>query len=521
MELDARRLPAGTRFEADLCIIGAGPTGLTLARACLDRGIRVLLLESGGVGAEIRPQELNEGRVIGSPYAGLRVTRHRQVGGGAGIWNTPLQDRAGAKYVPLDPWDLEARWPLPFTELEPYYRKAQGVCGLGRYSYHGADWALPEDRLWPLPDDRIVTRVYQFGPAGLFTDRYPEDVRAAPDAQVCHHATVSRLVPDALGRRVTEAHVETARGNRLSAHARVFVLASGAVENARLLLISRAQASIPTWLGSEWVGRGFMEHPRDSTLTLYPGSSDLYRDAGFYDPHIAGDGTVIAGRFGLHPDVVRGKERLPNASVTVLPRVRADANRRSWRSRLLARLSGKGRDRSPGRPGWSRNPEAEGRFEGLRLYTNLEQLAHPENRIVLGDDRDALGLPRPVLHWQWREEDQARLERLRRFLADAFEGAGLGRVAVEAGVLPDPNAHHHAGTTRMSAGPDDGVVDPDGLVHRTENLYAAGGSVFPSAGFANPTLTCVALALRLADHLAVRLRADPASGHRHEVSRPQ
>lgn len=509
MDLDARRLPAGTRLEADLCIVGAGPTGLALARECLDRGIGVLLLESGGVGAETQAQELNDGRVIGSPYAGLRVTRHRQVGGGAGIWNTPLHGQAGAKYVPLDPCDLEERWPLAFADLEPYYRRAQAVCGLGPHAYDGADWAQPGDRLWSFPDDRIVTRVYQFGPAGLFTDRYPAALRAAPDAQVCHHATMSRLVPDALGQRVIEAQIETGRGNRLTAHAKVFVLASGAIENARLLLISRAQASIPTWLPSEWIGRGFMEHPRDSALTLHPGSPDLYREFGFYDPHVASDGTVIAGRFGLHPDLVRGKEGLPNASVTVLPRVRPVARRRPWGSRLLARLGGSAPGRRPGRAGWSRSPGGEGLFEGLRLYTNLEQRPHPENRIVLGDDRDALDLPRPVLHWQWREEDQARLERLRRLLATAFEGAGLGRVEVEAGTAPDPNAHHHAGTTRMSAGPEDGVVDSDGLVHRTENLYAAGGSVFPSAGFANPTLTCVALALRLADHLADRLRVTP------------
>ena len=135
---------------------------------------------------------------------------------------------------------------------------------------------------------------------------------------------------------------------------------------------------------------------------------------------------------------------------------------------------------------------------------NLEQRPHPDNRITLGSDRDALGMPRPVLHWRWRPDEQVGLQRLRALLVSSFESAGVGRVQVDSRLPTDPNAHHHAGTTRMARDPRHGVVDPDGRVHGTRNLFVCGASVFPTAGFANPTLTIVALALRLADHLVPR-----------------
>ena len=155
--------------------------------------------------------------------------------------------------------------------------------------------------------------------------------------------------------------------------------------------------------------------------------------------------------------------------------------------------------------GWSALPDPAVVFEAFQVIVNLEQRPHPENRVVLAGTRDPLGVPRVELQWRWRAEEQAALERLRGALGGWLEDSGLGRVSIQAGARPDPNAHHQAGTTRMHPDPRHGVVDPDGRVHGTDNLYVTGASVFPTAGFANPTLTIVALALRLADHLKQRL----------------
>jgi len=133
------------------------------------------------------------------------------------------------------------------------------------------------------------------------------------------------------------------------------------------------------------------------------------------------------------------------------------------------------------------------------VLLNLEQLPHPENRITLGHRRDALGVPLPTLEWRWRPDDQRGLDRLRAVVA--AELRAVGAVTVDVARHLDPNAHHHAGTTRMHDDTALGVVDRHARVHGTDNVYVAGASVFPTAGFANPVLTIVALTLRLARHL--------------------
>lgn len=507
MDRDARRLPEGTRLEADLCIIGAGPAGIALARASERFGISVLLLESGGVESEDWAQALNDGVATGPIYAGLRSTRHRQAGGSAAIWNTAVHGQPGAKYVPLDPVDFDPPtgaavegWPIGFKDLEPWYRAAQPLCGLGAFAYDGAAWRHPTLPPIELSGNLLANRVYQLGPARVFTHRYLAEIRAASRIDFCHHGTVCELITDQTGARVTEARVGSQSGATVFARAEVFVLAAGAIENARLLLLTGDDQTPGLGNRGGWVGRCFMEHPRDNGLHLIPASPDLYSVAGFYEAHTAQGGTVIAGRFGL-TDEARRTSSLLNASVTLLPCPREPAPATRSAVRLLGRIAGRFAPRPPASEGWTRRADPGRVFDGIRLYVNLEQHPHPDNRLVLGAGRDALGVRKIELHWRWRPEEQAALERLRMVIREAFEGSGLGKVIAQTGMPPDLSAHHHAGTTRMSREARDGVVDPNARVHETENLYVVGSSVFPTVGFANPTLTILALALRLGDHL--------------------
>jgi choline dehydrogenase-like flavoprotein len=282
-------------------------------------------------------------------------------------------------------------------------------------------------------------------------------------------------------------------GNRRSIlRAETIILATGAIENARLLLATGGPCN-----RSGWVGRNFMEHPRDYTMRWTPTDPAIYRDLHFYDQHEADGGVTIMGRLGVDEAALR-HHGLTQGSLTLLPRAPVGLLRR-----MASRLGFADAARYPeGGAGWSeRDPTGEN-LDYIQLLLNLEQAPHRDNTVSLQrpgtEARDG-----PVsLDWRWRPEDQRRLEGLRRIIADAFEGSGYGPVEMDATASPDPNAHHHAGTTRMSDDPALGVVDRDGRIHGLGNVYCAGASVFPSAGFANPTLTIVALALRLAAHLA-------------------
>ncbi len=477
-------------------MVGAGPAGIALARALGRAGRAVTLLESGADDASALDQELNDGDVQGARYAGLRRTRARGFGGAANVWNVEIGSNRGAKYAPLDACDLRS-WPFGWEALAPFYAAAQEVCGLGRFAYEADAWAGDGRRPFDLRGTGLTSRVYQFGSAERFTRELRAELQRMENVRIVTSATVVGLVLDASRRRVLGVRVADAAGAVAELRAGRVVLACGAVENARLLLL--AGADVGAEAGAAWLGRGFMEHGRDFSMVLTPSSPELFARASFYDLHTASCGTSVGGRLSLHEDAV---ERLdvPNAALTLIAQEAAGASPsrlRRWLRRWTGASPGAGAERP--RYGWSRLPAR--RFAVFGMVLNLEQRPDPRNRIQLGARRDRFGNPLPHLSLEWSPDEQVRLDRLRGLLGEWFRGAGLGALRYEHGRRPDLSAHHHAGTTRMAERPGDGVVDPDGAVFGLDNLYVTGASVMPTAGFANPTLTVVALALRLARHL--------------------
>lgn len=503
MLLDARTLTNGTRLSCDICVVGAGPAGLSIALELDGCGADVLVIESGGTGDELWIQELNHGHVTGDSYAGLRATRHRGLGGTVNLWNTEVGGGAGAKYAPLDLRDLDPSpedvplpgWTLDYATLERYYRRAQTLCGLGPFSYEASDWESPGRAAWRLPSNSALTSsVYQFGPGRLFTADYVKVLRNSSNVRLCHHATLVSLASGPHGGEFQAKVKVTTADATIGVHARLLVLAAGAIENARLLLVSANTAGSRLGKSGKWAGRCFMEHPRDKGLILSHRSPEFVREARFYDAYTGPDGVTTCGRLTLQSTA----RALPNLSVSLVP----DEPAHGLFSRFLHR-AGMGRKRLG--YGWSRLPDSDERLARFRLLINLEQRPRPENRVVLSATRDIYGVPRAELHWRWNEAEQSQLETARRLIAADLEAAGLGTIELRRPSRPDPNAHHHAGTTRMAVDDRWGVVDNDCRVHGTENLYVAGASVFPTAGSANPTLTIVALAIRLADHLRQRV----------------
>jgi choline dehydrogenase-like flavoprotein len=369
MEMDARTLPDGSPLTADVCIIGAGAAGISAARELAGLDIDVLLLESGGIQPDPSVQDLNEGTVVGDAYAGLRATRHRGAGGSIHLWNTPVLGRPGAKYVPLDPVDFEERpglprsgWPFDRSHLEPFYRKAQIICDLGPFAYDAADWSAAGRPALTLAGGEVTTRIYQFGAASALVGQNLTVLRSAHNVRVCHHATACALEADGTGRRFVGARVVDGAGRPLAVRAGTLVLAAGAIENARLLLVSGG-SSVSR---NDWVGRCFMEHPRDYALTVFPHSPELFGEAAFYDRHTAHDGTIIGGRLALTNHAVAA-HGLPNASVTLLPRAAVPPG---W-ARALDALRRLGRPPLPIGYGWSEVSKPDRAFDAFRVIVNL------------------------------------------------------------------------------------------------------------------------------------------------------
>ncbi len=515
MNVDANSDSAWHGESADVCIIGAGPAGLVLASELAGHGLSVTVLESGGNLPERFYQQLNEGDG-GDEYGDLESTRYRQIGGTANLWNTEVDGVSAAKFLPLDPVDFVPRrwrpdgWPFERDALEPYYLRAQAIADLGPFLYQGSDWPQPDRAPLAQESELLVSAVYQFGAAKPYTSVLARSLAAADHVRLVTHATVLELETDRAATRITAAKVGSASGGTVSVRARLFVLAAGAIESARLLLASPAPGGGGIGNASGWVGRGFMEHPRDHALTLTPRRSAI-DELGFYDLHRGADGTWIMGRLALEAAALRDHD-LPNASVSLLA-----AYQRGFATQWLERwrrLTGLPPAYPRGGTGWWNNPERPERFNVL---VNLEQAPREANRVRLSSRRDAFGVPRVQLDWQWTRSEQRSLERLRGLVKEELERLGLGEVTVNERALPSPRAHHHAGTLRMHDDPRYGVVDANARVHDVENLYCAGAAVFPTAGFANPMLTVLALTIRLADHLTAsrpRQCAEPTATRR-------
>jgi choline dehydrogenase-like flavoprotein len=309
------------------------------------------------------------------------------------------------------------------------------------------------------------------------------------------------------GDAVSSLRVAAGPGRSFTVRARAFVLALGGVENARFLLLAG--------LGNahDLVGRFFMDHPT-ARCQLDP-SPDALPRLGTYDIRRV-NGYVGVTAFGLPEETLR-RERLPNGGFFVVPApgaprrlgdLAAAAHRRVARAvprlapttRLTARSAllntlGVGHV-----SGWSRLRRPPSAFD---VYHVVELWPERERRVELGSRRDELGRPVARLRWFVADSELDALDRAEQLVAVALEEAGLGTLATarQVGDELHPTAHHHLGTTRMADDPRHGVVDGDGRVHGIPNLYVTGGSVFPTGGYVNPTLTIVALASRLAAHL--------------------
>jgi choline dehydrogenase-like flavoprotein len=513
---DARTVPAHGVLETDVCVVGAGAAGITLARELAQAPVRVTVLESGGLTADRRVQRLLRGRNVGARYFPLDWIRTAAFGGTTDQW--------GGQCRPLDEIDFEARpeipgsgWPFGLQHLQPYYQQAQAVCGLGPPVYDAEAWADPATRpALALKGDRALTTIFQFSPPTRFGLAYREDLERASRITVYLHASATELETTDAGRTVTHARVACLGGPRFRVTARLFVLAAGGLETPRLLLLSTG--AHPTGLGNQHdlVGRYFMEHPHfdcGAFALADPGFSPA-----FYEPHLVGR-TCVKGALVLSPDTLRREGLLPACVfLDPFPPTRLQHARSAARRLLLPEgvawriATRRARRRRNPRPERSRLWAARRTPLTFTVQVRTEQAPNPESRVTLGEARDPLGRRQLRLDWRLTSLDTQSVRRALAILREEVAAAGLGRwdVALDqrddgTWRTPPHGGHHHMGTTRMHPDPRRGVVDADGKVHGTANLYVAGPSVFPAVGHANPMLTIVALALRLADHVRARL----------------
>jgi len=541
--VDARSVPENETLETDVCIVGTGVAGIALARELMGQEFRVCLLESGDLKFNQDTQSLCVGESIGHPYFPLHEARARFFGGSANFWDIDIgENRIGVRLRPLDPIDFEERdwvpysgWPFNKSALEPFYDRAQTICQIEPSTYDVKDWEEPEKapRL-PFRPGSVETVIFKFGRRDLFTRDYAYEVtHRAENILTFLFANAIGIETDEAARRVTRLRVACLEGNRFDVTAKLFILAAGGIETPRLLLLSNRIQNVGLGNQHDLVGRFFMEHLHFWSGFYIPSKPSVYESAGLYKSIRGVKQVPIVGKLALTEGELR-RHRLLNQNFQLFPRrisysrlypdirsegvIALQAVRSALRSGRIPSglmthlgnvvrgiddiaLNGLGRIRRKVHAMMANSD----RIQAFRLAHMAEQIPNPESRVTLSADRDCLGLNRVQLNWQLSPIDILSTVRTQQILDAELRRAGLGRLWIEMrDATPPPGLHggyHHMGTTRMHVNPHHGVVDENCRVHGISNLFIAGPSVFPTGGYANPTLTTVALAVRLADHV--------------------
>lgn len=523
--------PELARPEATV-VVGGGAAGLALALRLEELGTPVVLLESGGDARDdaaiAAAAPLNEGSVVGGlQYRGLVDGRQRSLGGATQLWHgqcTRLRSGDLAERA----WLPHSGWPLGTADLEPWYVAAEKWFGLSGRGYDDTRWA-EHRRLSPLPwsGDKLLGDFAEYTATPHLGDRFRRHLQTSTALTTLVQATAVRVrvVDD----RVQGVELRDRAGRELFLAAARVVLAAGAVESARLLMLSDPEG-IGLGSGRRLTGRFLQDHPVVSLLEVVPTRRAWLQDR---TSHLFGRDSRIWPKVRLAP-AAQQREELVAANAVLVHEVEEpelDAVRRLVdalrRRRLpeapLADLRLAVRAVGPTvRTGWRRwvRGLSSGRpASRVRLDVWLEQVPDPDSRVTLDPHgRDGLGLPLPRIDWRVSETEMRTSRTMARWVADDLRAHGLAEVTELPAMTDDDvwrsgvaDAFHPAGTTRMSTDPAAGVVDPDLRVHGVDGLFVASSSVFPIAGYANPTLTIVALALRLADHLAHQSEVDDHS----------
>jgi choline dehydrogenase-like flavoprotein len=453
----------------DVCIIGSGPAGTVLAQDLSDRGFRSVVLESG-LDLQHQPYDERLSKLDVFTNSGdidypVSATRIRALGGTTAIWTGrctrfhPLDFQKSTDYL------SSSSWPITYSELRPFYRHAERTLRVraGRLSdpyyqyYDGLPPRFTYRSLSPLNSYlQQVGVAISHSPVSQKNIFERDAVRIARDfvprlsttsnTTIVTGATVVNLVTDSQG-NISEAHVQSLDGQAEIVQARVFVIACGGLESARLLLNSRSPF-FPDGIGNRWdqVGRCFMEHPNLSfhgTMTGLPNSSY----------HMLGRSYQYYEQF---------KRKGLGGVVLVI----------SW---------------NPNYP------------QTLSIGATIEMQPSDMNRVVLNPEQtDHFGMPGAKLFMKFTDLDLETLQQTRALIRRIY--ADLSASDVEE--LDITWSHHHMGTCRMGDHSDNSVVDSNLRVHDSPNLYVLGSAVFAAGGVGHPTLAIVALSHRMADHLA-------------------
>jgi len=510
MHTDARTIDNNSIIQGDICIIGAGAAGISMALELLNTQHKVILLEGGGFEYDEQMQQLFAAKTTGQRYFPLKSIRLHQFGGTTGHW-------AGwcATFDPIDfkkrDWIPGSGWPIALEDVKPFYPRAQKYVEVGPEEFDLATWQKKDPSLIPFPldENKVWSKMWEFSPPTRFGTTYKDAIVNAKNIHLYTYANVVDITANENASAIKEVVIKNHAGKQHTVKAKNFILACCSIQNARILLAANKQA--PKGLGndSDHVGRYFMEHLEIKTSSLWladPADIKLYK---------MDFGTTKARAELAISEQMQTEHRILNGTCSLSP-LELATNQKSfieiWQDEKDA--MDKTIEKSSKEVKAAKLDVPKG-FKAYQLFARMEQAPHANSRVTLDSENDALGMPRAKLNWELTSLEKNSLRTISTLIGQEVGRASMGRVKLYEYLQDEKDESwpsfagggwHHMGTTRMSSDAKDGVVDANCKVHGISNLYIAGASVYVTAGAVNPTLTLIALTIRLADHLKGKMK---------------
>lgn len=495
----------------DVCIIGTGALGIVMGLKLARAGRSVAILEASGEDITDSSQKFYECRSIGHPHVGGTSGRFRVFGGSTERW--------AGQAMRFDPIDFEPRdeifpegWPYRSEELDPYYSEAEAYMGVADANYDGFDTdfraqASSEGLDAPLMDrvlDPFQLHYSVFTAQPRMREKYRSELAALPELELMINSPARRFISDEPG-RICAVEIGN-QEERQTIRAKTFILACGCVENTRFLLLQRDRHHLSLLEELPMLGRCLQDHPgcHLGELSLTKGAfiQDLFRlkpRAGISykariswnrkkrenDSLLAVSGTLL---------MMRGISDFDDCPPNPIAQAKALLDPRPWFRTL--RLASQGIIFSP--------------IHHTYLAVSAEDLRDRESKILLSTSKvDPNGDPLAEIDWRISPSVADSILEYVRCFEHLLASCGLGSFRRFC-FLSDPSLlleqlkdnSHQIGATSIGPDAGSGVVDRDLRVFGTENLHVVGTSVLPTGSHANPTLTALALGIRLASHLA-------------------
>lgn len=520
MIIDLNTAKEPLELACDVCIVGSGAAGLAIASELSATALKVLVVESGGLKQEPPTQALYDVEIAGLPHAGSTEGRFRVCGGSTTKWAGQALPLMASDFERRE-WVAHSGWPVSFDELRSYYERACRFLLIDEMNFDTDLFTALRIRPPAFDPQRVWYHFSKWSPQPRVRERYLRSIGRSDRCTLLLHANLSNVVLGNGLHRTEAIELRSLTGQRTTARARVFVLCVGGIETARVLLSNNRQQANGIGNQHDLVGRYFQDH--------------VYAEFGWLKTANPAHALRVFNVFhkrGLKYRVRctataqwQRENRTLNASMGLV--FAGDAALtgiyRGIRSRRFGAAEFRHLGRVVARPhrafstAWQRAVRGRMFVPGTRVRFCLttEQEPDPESRILLADSTDALGIRRATVQWRLTELVQHTMQKFAGVLSEEFQRADIGVIDLDpwfregAQSWNDPalwpvhlrDQFHHIGTARMNDSPHQGVVDRNCRVHGIDNLYIGSSAVFPTSGHSNPTLTIIALCMRLADRL--------------------